>query len=109
MRDLLNVEFYNDNLKMLNQVWEETVPAFRNDLDEHVLVNFYERQVTKSTLMMHAMTLYQEDIVLKKNPRSFSKLRIVVNDSLEQQQQNILILTKSAQESSSSILLERSW
>ena len=28
---LLGVELYNDNLKMLNQVWEGTLPALGND------------------------------------------------------------------------------
>ena len=29
--------------------------------------------------MEHAMTLYQQDIVLKKEPRSFQRLRRLVN------------------------------
>ena len=33
------------------------------DLHEHVLENLYERQVKTSTLMRHAMTLDQQDIV----------------------------------------------
>ena len=47
--DLLNVELYNDNLKML---------ALGNALDEGVLESLYERQVRKSTLMKNAFTLY---------------------------------------------------
>ena len=41
---LLNVELYNDNLKLFNQAWDETLFG---DLDEHVLENLCERQVTK--------------------------------------------------------------
>ena len=53
---LLDVELSNDNLKICNQAWEETLLAFGNDLDEHVLENLYERQGKKSTLMEHTMT-----------------------------------------------------
>ena len=55
--DLLNVELYNDKLKMFSQGWEETSPAHGSVSDERVLVMLYERQVKKSTLMKHAMTL----------------------------------------------------
>ena len=40
-------KLYNDNLKMFNQAWEETLPAFGNFLDELVLENLCERQVEK--------------------------------------------------------------
>ena len=66
---------HDDNLKMCNQAQEETLLAFVNDLDEHVLQNLYERQVKKSTLMEHAMTLYQQYTVLKKEPRSYQRFR----------------------------------
>ena len=76
LSESLNVELYNDILKMFNQAWEETLPALGNDLDEHVLENLFERQVKKSTLMKHAMTLHQRHIVLKKEPRSYQRLRL---------------------------------
>ena len=34
LNDLLNVELYNDNLKMINRAWEATLVAIGNDLDE---------------------------------------------------------------------------
>ena len=49
LNDLLNVELYNDNLKMFNLAWEETLLAPGNDLDEHVLENLHEAQVREST------------------------------------------------------------
>ena len=45
LADLLNVELYNDNLKMFNQTWDETL-----------VENLYERQVRTSALMKHALT-----------------------------------------------------
>ena len=69
LNDLLKDVLYN--LKMFNQAWEETLSAPGDVLDEHVLENLYQRQVKKSTLMKHAITLYQQDIVLKKEPRSY--------------------------------------
>ena len=33
LSDLLNVELYNDNLKMFNEAWEETLLAVGDDLD----------------------------------------------------------------------------
>ena len=47
LNDLLNVELYNDNLKMFNLASEETLLAPGNDLDE--LENLHEAQVREST------------------------------------------------------------
>ena len=63
LADLLNVELYNDNLKMFNQTWDETL-----------VENLYERQVRTSALMNHALTEYQHDMVLKKESRSHQKI-----------------------------------
>ena len=91
LSDLLIVELYIDNPKIFNQAWEETVLALGNHPDEGVLENFCERQVRTSTLMQNALTLYQQDIVLKEEPRSDQRLMTVVHDILEQQWQNMLI------------------
>ena len=93
LSDVLNVVLKNDNLKVFNHVRDESLLALRNDLDEHVVENLYERQVEKSALMQHANTLYQQDSVQKKEPRSFEKLKLVVDDILERQQ-NLLISRK---------------
>ena len=53
---LLRVELYNDNVKIFNHAWEETLLALVSDLDEYVLENLYERQANKFTLMKNAMT-----------------------------------------------------
>ena len=74
LSDLLVVELFFDNLKMFNQAWEETLQVYCNGLDEHVLENLCERLVKKSAPMKHAMTLYQQDIVLRKEPRSCHKI-----------------------------------
>ena len=80
LSDLLNVELYNDNLKMFNQAREETsVVLFENDLDEHVLENMHDRLVKQ----------VYTDLVLKKEPRSYQRLRTMVNDILEQQQHTL--------------------
>ena len=62
LSDLRNVQLLNDNLKMFNQGWEEILL----ELDEHVLENLNERHVKKSTLMKHAMILYQQDTCSEK-------------------------------------------
>ena len=91
LHDLLNVESAQRHLKMFfNQASEETL-ARGNDLDVQVLENLHERQVRKSTPMTNAMTLYRKDFVLRKEPRSYQRLRTMVNDIPEQQQQNMLI------------------
>ena len=79
---------------MFTQDREETSLAFGNDLDECVLENLYERQGRKSTLMKNALSLYQSDNVLKKEPRRYPKLRTTTNDILEHQQQNMLFSQK---------------
>ena len=94
LSDLPNVELYSDNLKMFNQAREGTLSAFGNDLDEHVRDNLHEQQVKKSTLMKHAWIFYQQDILLKKEPRNYQRLRTLVTDILVQQQQNMLISQK---------------
>ena len=38
---VLQHQLYKDNLKMFNQVWEETLLALGNDFDEGVLENLY--------------------------------------------------------------------
>ena len=43
-------------------------------------------QVNKSTLMKHAKTLHQQDLVLKKEPRRYQRLRTTVSDIREEQQ-----------------------
>ena len=73
LSDLLYVQLHNDTLKMFNQTWEEALQALGYDLDEHVVEHLDERQVKKSTLMKHAMTLYQQDTVLKKRSREAAK------------------------------------
>ena len=60
--DALDLDLYGDDLKMLNLAGRKTWPPFGHDLDAHVLENVYERQVKKSPLMKHAMTLYQQNI-----------------------------------------------
>ena len=109
LSDLLNVELCNDNLKMFNQVSEETFLALGNDLDEHVLDNLHERQVRTSTLMKNAVTSYQQDMVLKKGAERHQTLRTTVNDILEQQQRNSLISEEERlkRPSSSSVLFGR--
>ena len=79
LNDMLNVELYNQNLNMFNQAWEETLLALGNDLDENVLNNLYDRQVSKSTLMKNTSSLYQSATVPQKEPRSYQKLRTMVN------------------------------
>ena len=88
LSDLVNVKLYTDNLKMFDQAWEETLLSSGNDLDDIVLENLYERQVGKTALIKNALTLYQRDGVLKKELRSYQRLRTMVNDILEQQRQN---------------------
>ena len=56
--------------------------------------NLYERQVSKSALMKKALSLYQSDIVLNKEPRSQQKLIAMVNDIIEHQRQNMLTSQK---------------
>ena len=46
--DLLCVALCNDNLRMFNQAWEETLEALGNELNQHVLENSCERQVKKT-------------------------------------------------------------
>ena len=72
----MNLSDLLDNFKMFNQAWQETLPAFGNDLNKHVVENLYERQVNKSTLMKNAMTLYQQDIVLKKSPEATKRTMV---------------------------------
>ena len=79
---------------MYNVARDKTLKAPNNDLDEGVLGNVYERQVRQSTLMKNDFTLYQSDMVLKKEPKSYQKWGTVVNDILEHQQQNMLISQK---------------
>ena len=64
LSDLLNVELYNDSLRMFNQ---ETLQALGNVLDEHVLENLYERHAKKSTLMKYWMTLHQQTLFRKRS------------------------------------------
>ena len=96
LSDFLDVELNNNNQKMFNQAWEETLSVLGSDVVEHVLENFYERQVKKSTPMKHAMTFYQEDIVVQKEARTLPKMRTIVTDIFEQQQQNMLIFFKKS-------------
>ena len=42
--DLFDVELYDENLKMTNQVWEETLQVFSNDLDDGGLEKLCERK-----------------------------------------------------------------
>ena len=41
LSDLLCVELYNDNLKMFDEAWEETLQALGNHMEENVLENFF--------------------------------------------------------------------
>ena len=57
--------------------------------------NLHGRQLKKSALVKNAMTFFfQQDVVLKKEPRSHKIWRSIVEDILDQQQQNMLISQK---------------
>ena len=83
LKGLLNIEMYNDNLKTFTQSLEGMWMTLGKDVDEQMLESLHERQLTKSSLMKSALTLYQSDIVLKTEPRSHKKLRAMVHDILE--------------------------
>ena len=57
LNDLLNVGFHNDNLKMFDQAWGETLTALVVIWMKVSLENLSERQVRGSTLMKNALTL----------------------------------------------------
>ena len=57
LSDSLDVELSQRQSQSLGR----NITGIGNYLDEHVLENLYERQVTKSTPMKHAMTLCQQD------------------------------------------------
>ena len=95
LNDWLNVELYNDNLKMFNQSLEGKLLALGNDMDEHVLENMHERQMKKinthetSDDLMSARHRSE-----KREPRSCQIQMTMINDMFQQQQQNMFTSPK---------------
>ena len=69
----------------------ETLQAFSSDLDENILESFFDRQLKKSSLLKTALSVHQHDIVVKKQPRSYRELRMMVDNILENERRNLLI------------------
>ena len=90
LNDLLEVELYNDNLKMFSQAWEETSSALGNDLD----VTCSRELVWTTSEKVYTHDACQQDIVAKQEPKNYQILRTMVNDILEQQQQNMFFSQK---------------
>ena len=78
---------------MFNQASEETV-ALDSDSYEQVLENLHERQVKKSTPMTNAVTLFRKGVVLRKEPRSYQRLRTMVNDIPEQKNSRTFLISQ---------------
>ena len=108
LSDLLNVELHNDSLKMFNQAWEETLPAFWQWFGQTCLGDLYERRLKKVYTDEAYGDIYQKDVVLKREPRRCQRLRTMVNDIFEQQQQNMLISQKERSRDGS-IFFKRGW
>ena len=65
LSDLLAVELYNDSLKMFNQAWDETLPAFWQWFGQTCPGDLYERRLKKVYTDEAYDDTYQQDVVLK--------------------------------------------
>ena len=74
---------------MFEQAWEETLMALRKEPEEDPLDSLHQRQLEKSTPMQNALALWHSDQVHRKEPKSYSKLKDMVTDVLEDQLVNI--------------------
>ena len=87
MNDLLDIELLNDSLKTLDEAWENILMAPEKEPEDDLLKGLYHRQLEKSTSMQNAFALYHSDQSHRKEPKSCTKSRAMVTDSLKDQQQ----------------------
>ena len=79
----------NDNLKKIDEGWENILMALEKEPDDDLLEGFYLQQLERSTSMQNASALYHSDQIHRKEPKSStSKLRAMATDAPNDQQQN---------------------
>ena len=66
--DMLNIELRDDNLKMFDQTWEETLMAMEKERGRDFLQSLHQRPSEKSRLMKYDLALYHSDQVHRKEP-----------------------------------------
>ena len=92
MNDLLNIDLVSDNLKEFDQAWEETLMALEKEPEVDLVEGLHHRQLEKWTLMQNALALYHSDQVHRKEPQSYSRLKALFSNVLEEQQQYSLVV-----------------
>ena len=93
MNDLMNIELRNDNRKMPDRTWEETLMAMETEPGSNLCVidNWKSR-----FLMQKALALNHSDQVHRKEPKRYGKLKALVTDILHDQQQETLTAQKDS-------------
>ena len=82
--------------KQFNQAREKMLLSPNRIVDEEFLANLYEGQLRRSTLMKDALTFYHSDIMLKKEPKRYKRLRAMPAQIFENQRQKSIDLSEGA-------------
>ena len=82
--DLLRVELRGDNLRAFDTSWDETLLAMAHMPEDHYLESLYFKQLEKCDQIQNALQLYIQDHVQRGEPKSYTKLRKMVRNHLDQ-------------------------
>ena len=76
---------------MYDQAWEETLLAMPKEPERDLLESLHHDDQKKSSLIKNASALSHSDLVHRKEPKSYTKLKSLGTDFLEDQLQGTRI------------------
>jgi len=83
--ELIHIEMQGDNVQGFLNAWDSTCLNVNELPDGHFLEAMFKKQLEKSTQLKGALALYQQDITQRGQPKSYDKLRQIVELHLEEQ------------------------
>ena len=86
-RDLTNVTMKGDNLQAFINDWDYVMLGVKDVPGEKMLEEMFRTQLQKCSSMQTHMALYEQDVLFKRQVRSYENLRFVVDTLLEEKRQ----------------------
>ena len=86
--DLFNLELKNSNTRAFLNDWEQVYIGLKEIPPESVLESLFRRQVEKTDDLKELLALYNQDVTQRGEPRSYTKLKGMVETHLEQKRRS---------------------
>ena len=80
----LELKMPGDNIRQFLNDWDTTFTNFNTAPDEDFLESMFKRQLEKSHQLKGILALYDQGISQHKEPKSYKRLRYIVENYLEE-------------------------